>query len=423
MLKSFLKKLVIVAPAFLMVDMLHAQSADPIEGVALTLSHIDKVLESSKTSHLLEGVTLAESEQIDNGDIEAWTKAQIDSYTSASGLEFRLGYDRKYGTGSDDIYDDLYAYKNRFDAMISWNILRSGLVGRSSYTQIVELESQKLTLNELSAFNNEQIRTHHQMQEQVLDGYRNKIYTTQIELYSSLITLLNKLHSQGQATTMQIVQAKMQSEIASNALRETPIEVDHLFNITDYLNMQVVIDQQMVEILAVNSMRVEDSKLDEQIVKSEADAVSYWKEASVSPYAKAQHYSDTGFGTSRMTANLGVAANLPLFSGIKSKRAEVIARSSLASNSTNSTIKTLTFLIDETVTQLNKNLEKLTASANLEKLYRDQINEAYRIYGQKQLTMQELAQYYIELLTLHVDIIQLIDDRESLKTKLLLSTI
>ncbi len=373
--------------------------------------------------YITKGVLYSLANENFEEEVEAWVQAQKSSYTSSSGLELRAGYDRKYGTGSDDIYDDLYAYKNRFDAMLSWNILRSGLVGRKSNAELVELEGQKMLLDGMSALSSEQIRIHAQRQQQVLSGYLNYIYNTQIKVYASLEKLLRALYLQGQATTMEIAQLEMELNIARGALRKTPINVESLFSISDYLSSQQFISDKDIESLSLSSAEVEQSKLNEKILCSEIDGVSYWDGATVSPYAKAQHYSDTGFSTSRMTANIGVSATLPIFSGTKSRRAEVQARSSLAANKTLSTSMSVSILIEDCAVQLNKNLERLETTAKLEELYKEQIKNAREAYEQKQLTMRELSQYYLRLLTLQSNTIELISDRESLKVKLLLTTL
>lgn len=424
MIKNLLKNITLVACTLSIVGVLHAQPiADPIVGVSKTLSGIDALIVDGGVTKLLDEVSLATSEQVESGDIEAWESAQKRGYAAETGLAFRVGYDHKFGEGADDIYDDLYSYRHRFDAMLSWNILQSGLVGRSSNAQQVELEAQKLVVAERSLLNRETIREHSQKQEQVLNGYRNKIYRTQIELYTSLATLLDKLRSQGQATTMEQIEIEMKAEIAKSAICETPIVVSHLFSLSDYLTMQVMVDARMIEELAIGSAAVESRRIDEQLTHNEASNVSYWKGVSVSPYAKAQHYSDIAFAESRVTANVGVSATFPLFSGTKSRRAEVQARSTLASNATASAATATTMVIEETARELNKNLALLTAAAKLEKIYLDQILKAQEAYTHKQVTMQELAQYYLKYLTFHSEIIDHIDDRESLKTKLLQATI
>ncbi|MFI3305680.1 MAG: hypothetical protein R3Y68_04110 [Rikenellaceae bacterium] len=184
------------------------QSPDPIRELSQTLSAADALIDGGTAG--VESVEILAVEQAESKSVDAWVQAQSQSYNSVSGVELRAGYDRKYGTGSEDIYDDLYSYKNRFDAMVSWNILRSGVVGRKANTELLELEGQKMLLDELSAFNTELVRTHSHRQEQILDGYLNNIYRAQIEVCGSLTALLRSLQAQGQATTMEIAQLEME---------------------------------------------------------------------------------------------------------------------------------------------------------------------------------------------------------------------
>lgn len=215
----------------------------------------------------------------------------------------------------------------------------------------------------------------------------------------------------------------MEMQIAKGAIRDTPTEIENLLNLTEYILLQAPITEQDVELLAQNSTAVEQSKLKEEIIKNEVKGVNYWDEVSVSPYVKAQHYSDAKFTTSRKTANIGVSATLPILSGTKSKRNAVQARSTIAANSTSTTKTSVSLLINESAMQLNKNLERLKAAEKLEKLYKEQIKIAYESYKFKKLTVSELAKYYINLLALQEEMVEMIDDRESLKLKLLLITI
>lgn len=159
----------------------------------------------------------------------------------------------------------------------------------------------------------------------------------------------------------------------------------------DYLSRQEVIDPQMIESLTQRSVAVGQNRIDEQIVDSEVRGVSYWERATISPYAKAQHYSNSGFTTSRLTANIGVSATLPLFSGTKSRRAEVPARSSLAANATVSTTTSVSLLIESCAMQLNKNLEQLIAASRLEVLYGEQIKIARQAYDNDQLATTSVS--------------------------------
>lgn len=400
-----------------------SSAGDPIEQVARTLKQVDALVESSNTTKILDGATVVELAQVESSDIDAWAQAQKSSYSSVSGLSFHAGYDRKYGTGSDDLYEDIYAYKNRFNAMLSWNILESGLVGRSLNEELVDLESQKLLLDKRSELSAEQIRLQFQSQQQVLDSYLNNVYTTQVKIYEDLIALLETLRNKGQATMMELSQMNMEMQVARGAVRETPVKLNGLFNLSEYLSTQVRISDKDVELLTQGSLAVEQSKLDEQIVSNQVADISYWDEVSLSPYLKAQHYSNTGFTTSRMTANIGVTATLPLFSGTKNRRTEAQVRSILASNSTSTTTTSVGLTISETATELNKNLERLQSAEKLEELYSEQIATAREAYQHKQLGISDLAQYYLKLFMLKADIVEIINDRESLKTKLLLITI
>lgn len=400
-----------------------AQPSDPIKHVASTLESIDLLIEESETAKLLDNTSISEQEQVDSTDIDLWASAQMNNFKAGSGLEFRAGYDHKFGTGSDDIYDDLYSYKHRFNVMLSWNILNSGVIGKRAEQKEVDLKSEQLLLNKTAALNNELIQKQSREQQQILEAYRNKVYATKVELYQSLLILYNTLLNQGQLTSLEKEELAMELEMAKGSISHTEIEVENLLDIKEYLSKQVDIDENMVNELVESSTEVESSKIDQKIISNEIEKINYWKGVTIAPYAKAQHYSNTYFTTSRITANLGISATLPLFTGTKSRRAEVQARENIAINTTDRVASSLAININDLALRLNRNLEQLDVAIRLERLSREKIKLAELAYKEQQLPMQQLAEYYINLLDIHTEIVAQIEERESLKTVLLLSTL
>lgn len=307
--------------------------------------------------------------------------------------------------------------------MLSWNILGSGFIFRNSSDELVELETQKLISIQQSVLSVEQIKTQSQRQEYILDGYLNGIYEAQIEVYDAVINLLENLQCRGQVLEIELSQIKMQKQIVAATISSTAFKADNLFDVEHYMSMQVVINQQMTSSIVESSAALEQSRLEEKIISNEQQTMDYWQKVSIAPYVKAQNYSNAGFSSSRITTNIGVSATLPIASGNKSKRKEVQARSSLASQATRNVSKSLSLSINEIALELNKNLEKLSSSIEIEQLYIQQIKIAQKAYSQKQLTMQELSEFYIKLLVHKESIIKIIETRELLKTKLLLTTI
>lgn len=416
-------KITLIFSIILSVTRMQAQTTDPIERVAQVVAQIDARLGGGDASQLkdqaIEPMDLSEAMQ----DIETWSGAKIKSHTSQSGLEFRGGYDYKMGQGLDDFYDDLYSYRHRLNVMLSWNMLSSGLFGRSGVEQQVALEARQYSIDVQSATYAEQIYVQGQERIQLLDGYINRVYREQISLYESLLELTNKLKNQGHSIKLEQAELALQISMVKGLIRTTPIEVEQMLDVEAYISAQESLDGSAIEALAEQSTTIESRRIDEELLIAKADEMKYWKRVTVSPYVKAQHYSDTYFAESRITANIGVTATLPILSGRKNQQAELQVQSKLLSNATEQRRSSLRIDIGDVAMELNRNIEELNAMLLLEQLTRKQIELSHESYSHKQLTMQEVAKGYIKLLDLHANIIKLIEARESLKMKLMLTAI
>ncbi len=407
----------------LSIKSMQAQTTDPIEAAQQTIAHINSLLESEQIPDYRDVSVDMEKTKVEDAGIDEWSKAMQKSHSSKSGLELRAGYDLKFGEGSDEFYDDLYSYRNRLNVMLSWDMLGSGLFGKKDIEQQATLEAEQLKIKARSLHYAELEFAQSEELAQMFDGYLNRVYVTQIELYESLLVLLNKLQEQGSSTKIESAEVELQITMLKGLVRETPFHTEQLFDFEDYAAMQKRLDDQAIETLVEQSSALESRVIDEKLLSNEIEQKKYWKSIKVSPYAKAQQYSDAYFESSRTTANIGVTATLPIFSGNKSRKAELLSESKLASNATLREGKTLRMKIGEVALLLNRNLEELNASILLEQLYRQQIELAEEAYSYKQLTMQELAKEYIKLLSLHAQIIGQVESRESLKMKLMLTAI
>ncbi len=419
-------KVILICSIILSTKGVLGQSTDPIEGVAQVLSRIDAQISSEEatqltdqTQELADSTNLIEAEQA----IEEWRKARIKSHTSESGLKIQGGYDHKFGDATDDFDDNLYAYRHRLHVMLSWDMLGSGLFGRKSHKQRVALESKQEGLKVQSSAYAEQIYLQSQEDIQFIAACLNRVYLEQITLYESLIVLSNKLRNQGHATKLEQAELSLQISMVKGLIRPTPIEVEQLLDIDAYIAIQERIEASYIDALAEQSSVIQSKRIDEELLQAEIAQMKYWRTVKVSPYVRAQHYADAYFADSRVTANVGVTATLPIFSGRRSQRSELRAQSKLMNNATEQSSNAMRIDIGDVAMQLNRNLDELHATMLLEQLTRKQIELAHEAYAHKQLSMQELAKGYIKLLDLHANLIKQIEARESLKMKLMLTAV
>lgn len=419
MIKTFsisLQYLVLVLLNVISLPIISAQEVNSVvDNVINTLNKVDNLYESSST---LKEVTVNVMPSNYNG-VDEWKSARNSSKSKSSGLDLRMGYDRKFGDVSEDLYEDYYSYANKFFVMLSWNILDCGFIGKEAYEKRTELKGLQYKMaednyNTIAAINETSV-----MQGQLLDGYYNKVYKTKIELYNSLLSLQQDLRSKGQSTNMEGTEIEMRIALNSGLLRETPIKVEEFMDVEKYLSMQFIIEEYMIDSLLSKNYILAEKELETQIVESEDDNISYWNLATVSPYVRAQHYSGEDlFNRYRTTANIGVTATLPLFTGIKSKKSEVSARALLQRNTIKMLETSIKTDLEEEIRYINNNYKDLFIAIKLRDINIQKIKQAYLAYNRKQLSIQDLAALYMPLLESQLDIYDLITERERLKSRL-----
>ncbi len=402
-----------------------AQSNDPIVGVAQVIAQIDAQLVSDDASQLTIQDQIADTDKSEEAlqYVEDWRKAQIKSHTSKSGLSLSGGYDYKFGEGLDDFDDDLSAYRHRLNVMLSWDMLGSGLFGRSSVKQVASLEAQKQNLNVESSVYAEQTYNQNLENLQFIEGCINKVYLEQIALYESLLVLGDKLQGEGRSTKLEQAELSLQISMTRGLVRPTTVEVEHMLDINAYIASQERMEATAIESLVEQNSAIASKRIEEELLQAEIAQMKYWRTVKVTPYVRAQHYSDAYFRASRVTANVGVNATLPIFSGRRSKRAELQAKSMMINSANERESSALRIDISDVAMQLNRNLDDLNTMLMLEHLTRRQIELARESYSRKQMSMQELAKGYIKLLDMHANIIKQIEARESLKMKLMLTAV
>lgn len=415
-------KIIIFKPIFLTLlcallpNVIQSQNSDKdIDSVIETLTKIDNLYESLME---MEYVKVDTALSIYAG-VEEWKDARNASRLRVSGLDFRAGYDRKFGDGTDDIYDDYYSYINRLYVMMSWNILDCGFIGRKAYEKRTDLKAQQQIIAEDNYHSVVAIRQASELQDQLLSGYYNKAYQTKIDLYNSLLALQQNLEEKRQSINIDSIEIEMRIAITQKLMRDTPIEVDALMDVNRYLSMQLVIDEQTIDSLLSRNYILLEKELEAKIVDSEADNISYWQYVDVSPYAKAQHYSGQGlYEANRTTANVGVTAIFPISTGTKKKKNEVEARAALKRSSASMLSNSIRLDLQGEVREINKNYEELYIAIKLKDIALQKVKQAHKSYSRKQFSIQDLAALYIQLLDSQIDIYKLIEERERLKSRL-----
>ncbi len=401
----------------------YGKTPDPIKSVAKVLEQIDAQLGSGDAPQF----TVQTNETVKSEEameaVEEWRKARVKSHTSQSGLSFTGGYDYKFGEGLDDFFDDLYAYRHRLNAQLSWDMLGSGLFGRSSHKQRVALEAKQQGLKMQTSLYPEQVYAQGLENQKFIEGCMNRVYLEQITLYESLLELCDKLQNQGQSTKLEQAELTLQLSMAKGLIRPSSVEVEQMLDVNAYIASQQMVDALAIDTLVEQSAVIESKRIDQELLQDEIDQMKYWRTVKVSPYVRAQHYSSAKFTDSRVTANVGVTATLPIFSGRRSQRAELRAQSTMESYQVEQVGSAIRIDIAEVTMDLNRNLEDLNTMQMLEQLTRKQIELAHESYSRRQLSMQDLAKGYIKLLDLHAKIIKQIEVRESLKMKLMLTAV
>ncbi|MFI3239187.1 MAG: TolC family protein [Bacteroidales bacterium] len=418
------KRIQILAVAYILYASLSitAQtSTEMIRSVEDALVKVDSLFNKAIYAELsdveLDTVTIA----MDNMAINSWSDAEKESRSAISGLGVNGGYDRKFGDGTDELYDDYYSYDNRLHLMLSWNILSSGLYGKSNYENAIEIQKKRYLIKEKNNRAIELIYAASEQQESVLAGYYNTLYNAKIELYTTLLTFQNYLQENGKATIMERAELELLIAMNCGLIKSNASKIDCFLNLDDYLSMQMEITDAMLDELIADNHIITGCEIESELLANQADGISYWDDATLSPYAKVVHYSGWNFVTeSRVNAHVGVSVTLPIYSGNKQKREAVLAKANLLESITQQRTIAIKCELGEVAHDLNKNYQLLKVAIEMQQIYRNKINVAKQMYVMDSGTIQDLSNYYVALLDSQVKVYDLIADREYLKTRLLL---
>lgn len=401
---------------------IQAQSpTEMIRGLENALSKVDSLFDTAEYSDFSSVDVNMVATADDDSAINEWSEAELNRRSSISGVEMIGGYDRKFGDGTEDLYDDYYTYDNRLHLMLSWNILSSGFYGKSNYEKGIELQKEWYLIKEKNNRFIELIYASCDEQDRLLAGYYNSLYNAKIDLYKSLLTFQEYLQNNGKATIMERAELELLIAMNQGLIIRDAMEVNYFLNLDDYLTKQVEITDAMLNELITDNHIITGCVIEGELIANEAEGVSYWNDVRLSPYAKVTHYSGSNFvNNSRVNTNLGFTFSLPIYSGSKEKRGAVLAKANLHDANTQQRVSSIKRELGEVVYDLNKNYQLLKVAIEMQQMYRNKIKVAQQMYSMDSGTIQELSKYYIALLDSQVKVYDLIDDREKLKTRLLL---
>ncbi|MFI3297346.1 MAG: hypothetical protein R3Y59_06925 [bacterium] len=275
---------------------------------------------------------------------------------------------------------------------------------------------------EFSNYNNIAIvNDTYRLQNEIINAHYNKLYQTKIELYEELIDFQKYLQSNGQSTIYDKAELELQLTICQATIKACDIEVDHIIDHNAYISNQIIFTDNIIESLLVSNHIINESTIEGELISNEAESINYWKNAKVAPYARIQHYSDATFvGENRVVGQIGVGFTLPLTSDSKQKKLETEARATIHNNYREQQYNSIKSELELIAREINNNLHLLNITAKVIETHISKIETAKKMYQSDQLPLQKLAMQYLTLLNSQTKFMDLVYERETLKTKLLI---
>ncbi len=405
------------------VGMVSAQQSQQaaIAKITNAIEHIDQLFESQSPIAEVQVDALQYDISQNLADIEAWSNARRDVKKAETGLDLTGGYDRKFGSGTDDPFDEYYSYANRLSLVLTWNILNSGFIGSKNFNERVDLQSSWKELNENNYRTIAMINDASELQSQIIDAHYNKLYEAKTELYNELIEFQDYLQQTGNSTIFDKAEFELKLAICKASIKPCEVTVDNIFDIDSYIALQTQFSSREIETLIQSNHIINEAAIEGKLIDNEASSINYWNDARIAPYAKVQHYSASNFSSElRTVGHVGVAITMPLSSEAKRKRREAEARLSLHNNLAEQQSVAIKGELEIITRELNSNLQLLNISAEVVEIHKAKIQTAKQMYASKQLSIQNIAMQYLTLLDSQINVLDLIAAREALKTRLLL---
>ncbi len=283
------------------------------------------------------------------------------------------------------------------------------------------MQSEWKKLNENNYYNIAIISDINKLQNEIINAHYNKLYQTKIELYKELIEFQEYLQSNGQSTIFDKAELELKLTISKATLKNCEIEVDYFVDHKNYISSQILFTDETIDSLLADNHILNESAIEGELIANEVSSINYWKSARVAPYARIQHYSDATFmDENRVVGQIGIGFTLPLTSDTKQKKRETQARATIHNNIQQQQNLSIKNELEMITRDINNNLQLLEISAQIIGNHLYKIEAAKKMYLSDQLPLQKLVMQYLTLLDSKIDFMDLISEREALKTKLLL---
>lgn len=408
---------------------INAQEGDAIiKGIRARLAAIDTLLTSPDREHSLD-VTL-NSQPINDktaefDGIDRWVKSLKRTHSAKTGLDAGTSYEYKQGghQGNDE-YDEFLAYSHRVQASITWNITNSGLIGRKNFNEKANLLGEQKKLIAEKEINAELIKEATVRQIEIINAYYNNMVKSKELLYDAMIELQEYLVKHEKSTPFNMLELKYKRTLLQNNLRTTDKQRNGIFDTESYLSYQQTFNPEEIDSLANLSYGFKEWEVTKRILENEAKSYTYVSDMKIAPFARANYYNRSVMSNpNQFTGHVGVAISLPLSGAAKAKRDEARQRSKLHDFRLNHIKEGVLSKIFPLCAKMNENLEALNVAMRAEDFYKINIQEAYKAYTLKRLTIMELCQAYEKLLDCQLTICDLANQREQLSAQLLYSSI
>ncbi len=398
---------------------LSAQPNSKQEGIECNLRSIDTLL-SNKS--IYQSIYISpEATSVDVEDINRWAADLQESEFSKSGLEASSGYDYRFWDDNviDDSYEsgDIVHYKHRFFVSLKWNIMQSGLIGRDNFRQRVDILARAKNQEVVNSTLKSIIIESAKQQMVNLYSHFNILVETKVKLYDLLIEMQEELVAANRATMLSLSDMKIKRANVLRMLKSGVSPASGVIDFNDYMASQHIFKGDEYSTLLESNNSIIQNKLDQELIKNEIDNVSYWKEITVSPYARFSNYGDENM-KSKNVVNLGVSASFPIFTNTQAKRNEIISRGKLLANNEQLIRKDISFEIADLLKQLNESFATLTILIDGAEHYEESCELAKQYYDNNTITIQELSQRYMDCLDNNIEIYKLIIEREMIKQAL-----
>ncbi|MDL2330518.1 hypothetical protein LJC62_00680 [Odoribacter sp. OttesenSCG-928-A06] len=356
--------------------------------------------------------TEAEENPVDKS-IDDWVNNQRKVFNAHTGLSLSMTYYHRFGSsGGDYAYDEVSSYRNRFQATLSWDIMKSSLIGRKlAHERAILLGELKRNSFTKQDFSTRQIEITEAVVEELSSSY-NYLIACKKELLSTKFRVQQSLKDASKILDGDMALVQQQIVLLNGMVKPHSGEKQGIFDVQDYLGLQHHMDSVTIKTIVQNDFEQKKLELEYYLLENEKSSSKYVRGIKVAPFVRGNLYANNRFTDNRNNLDVGITVSLPLDNVSGAKRREISSQMELNQHLVQNNQSKLTHRYEQLTKDLNQNLVVLTSYVDALEHVKNRLFSAKKLFSIQKIYFYQLLDEYIKYVDMMISIHDQIEKRE-----------